>query len=77
MREQIKNNESQRGRKPAMSLIWRIERFLRASGMPETRFGRLAVRDPRLVGDLRNGRQPRAGTVARIEAFIASREQAR
>jgi hypothetical protein len=60
-----------------MSLIWKIERFLRASGLPPTKFGRLAINDPRLIDDLRNGRQPRADTVARIEAFIAHGEQAR
>jgi hypothetical protein len=29
------------------------------------------VRDPRLVGDLRNGRELRAKTLARVEAFLA------
>ena len=60
-----------------MSLIWKIERFLRASGLPPTKFGRLAINDPRLIDDLRNGREPRAATVARIEAFIARAEQGR
>jgi len=60
-----------------MSLIWRIERFLRASGMPPTTFGRRAINDPQLIVDLRNGRQLRPGTVARIEAFISGAEQAR
>lgn len=49
----------------------KIQKFLRRTGMPATKFGRLAVNDPRLVGDLRNGREPRARTVARIEAFLA------
>lgn len=60
-----------------MSLIWKIECFLRASGLPPTKFGRLAINDPRLIDDLRNGRQLRADTAARIEAFIAHEEQAR
>lgn len=60
-----------------MSLIWKIERFLRASGLPPTKFGRLAINDPRLIDDLRNGREPRASTVKRIEAFIADSEQLR
>lgn len=51
-----------------------VEKFLRRTDMPETKFGRLAVRDPRLVRDLRNGREPRARTVARIEAFLAAHE---
>ena len=36
----------------------RIEKHLRATGLPPTRFGREAVGDPRIVGDLRNGREP-------------------
>lgn len=60
-----------------MSLIWKIERFLRVTALPPTKFGRLAINDPRLIDDLRNGRQPRPDTIARIEAFIASQEQAR
>lgn len=39
-------------------LIMRIERFLRETGMPWTKFGRLATHDPRFVQDLRNGRTP-------------------
>jgi hypothetical protein len=58
-----------------MSLLWRIERFLRVSDIPPTKFGRLAINDPRLIADLRNGREPRPTTVARIEAFIATGEQ--
>lgn len=54
-----------------MYLLRRITRHLRETGMPETKFGRLAVHDPRFVSDLRNGRQPRAETVARVERYIA------
>ena len=43
-------------------LIRKIEVFLRRTRMPATNFGRLAVRDPRFVLDLRNGRTPRART---------------
>jgi hypothetical protein len=50
-----------------------IDRYLRATGMPATRFGRLAVGDPRLVGDLRRGRMPRDKMIAQVEAFIARR----
>lgn len=52
-------------------LIRQIETFLRRTGMPWTKFGRLAAHDPRFVGDLRNGRTPRADTAARIERFMA------
>lgn len=51
-------------------LIRRIERFLRDTGMPWTKFGRLAAGDPRFVQDLRNGRVPRSGTASRIEHFM-------
>lgn len=53
-----------------MSIISKIDRYLYQTDMPATLFGRLAVNDPRLVGDLRRGRQPGARIVARIEAFI-------
>jgi hypothetical protein len=55
----------------------KIQKFLRRTGMPATRFGRLAVNDPRLVRDLRNGREPGARMVARIEAFLAQQSDAR
>lgn len=51
-------------------LIRQIEKFLRRTGMPWTKFGRLAAHDPRFVADLRNGRIPRPGTQARIEHFM-------
>jgi len=51
-------------------LIRKIEKFLRSTGMPATRFGRLAAHDPRFVFDLRNGRMPRIRTEARIEHFM-------
>lgn len=54
-----------------------IEKFLRRTAMPATRFGKLAVGDPGLVRDLRNGREPRPKMVARIEAFLAEQRDAR
>ena len=51
-------------------LIRKIEVFLRHTGMPATRFGRLATRDPRFVIDLRNGRTPRSVTEERVEHFM-------
>jgi len=58
-----------------MSVLRKIERYLKETAMPPTRFGRLAARDPRLVGDLRNGREPGPRLVARIEAFLAERAE--
>jgi hypothetical protein len=59
-----------------MAILARVEAYLRANDMPRTKFGRLAVGDPRLVGDLRNGREPRPRTLARIEAFMTSHKDA-
>jgi hypothetical protein len=57
-------------------LIRKIEKFLRETDMPWTRFGRLAVHDPRFVGDLRNGRTPRPETAERAERFMAEYREA-
>jgi len=54
-----------------MHLIRKIEKFLNETDMPCTKFGRLSVRDPRLVGDLRNGRQPGKKMTQNVEAFMA------
>ena len=51
-------------------LIREIERFLRRTGLAATTFGRLAAADPRLVFDLRNGREPRKGLRLRVEHFM-------
>ena len=51
-------------------LIMLIEQFLRDTEMPATRFGRLAVRDPRFVLDLRMGRQPGTRVRCRVEHFM-------
>lgn len=53
-------------------LIRTIEKFLRQTGMPATKFGRLAAHDPRFVLDLRNGRIPRTNTERKIERFMQS-----
>jgi len=51
-------------------LIRKIESFLRRTGMPATKFGRLATHDPRFVLDLRNGREPRTPMERRVEHFM-------
>jgi len=53
-------------------LIRKIEKFLRRTGMPATKFGRLATRDPRFVLDLRKGREPGSRTASRVEHFMNS-----
>lgn len=54
-----------------MSLLYAIETCLRATGVPPSRFGREAVNDPRLVHDLRRGRQPGAAVERRVRQYIA------
>jgi len=58
-----------------VELLGRIEKYLRRTGMPPTRFGREAVHDPRFVFDLRNGRDPRGSTRARVAAWLDARER--
>ena len=53
-----------------MELLQRIEKYLKRSGTPPTRFGREAVHDPRFVLDLRNGREPGRAIARRVNAFI-------
>ena len=52
------------------SLLQRIEAFLRESAMPPSVFGRAAARDPRLVSDLRGGREPGHDLICRVEHFM-------
>jgi len=54
----------------SMELLRLIESYLKKTHMPETKFGRLAVNDPRLVSDLRKGREPGTQMIARVAAFI-------
>ena len=51
-------------------LIRKVDQFLNLTGMPVTKFGRLAAHDPRLVVDLRNGRDPRPAMISRVEHFM-------
>jgi len=53
-----------------MHLLRAIEQHLRRTGTPPTRFGREALRDPRFVLDLRNGREPREITRRRVQAYL-------
>lgn len=60
-----------------MQLLRKIQRHLERTGTAESRFGRDAANDPRLVADLRGGRSPGPALVARVEAWIAEAEAAR
>ena len=53
-----------------MYLLRDVEKFLRRSDVAPTRFGRDAMGDPRFVFDLRNGRDPRPQTVAKVRAYL-------
>jgi hypothetical protein len=59
-----------------MLLLRRIEAYLKRSRTSATRFGREAVRDPKLVHDLRCGRRLGPRTARRIEAFLDTAEAA-
>lgn len=60
-----------------MTLLHTIERCLRSQKIAPSRFGREAAGDPRLVFDLRRGREPRPATEARVRALIAARSAGR
>lgn len=53
-----------------MPTLRTVELFLRETGMAPTRFGRDAVRDPRLVFDMRRGREPTERMRRRLDHFI-------
>lgn len=53
-----------------MELLDQIETYLAQQRMPPSKFGRLAVGDPRFVDDLRGGRLPRAKTCARVLRYL-------
>jgi len=57
-------------RRLPVSLLRKIEIFLHKTDMPWPKFGRLSVRDPRCVQDLRNGRQPGKTVSDRTEGFM-------
>jgi hypothetical protein len=58
-----------------VSLLREVEKFLRRNDTAPTRFGRDVVGDPRFVFDLRNGRDPRPGTIARVRAYLEAATQ--
>lgn len=53
-----------------MTLLYAIETCLKRTKLPPSRFGREAVRDPRLVHDLRRGRSPGPNMERRVLAYI-------
>ncbi len=60
-----------------MNLLHRIERHLKRTGGSASALGRRALNDPAFVRHLRNGRQPRPETVAKLVAAMEAEECAR
>jgi hypothetical protein len=58
-----------------MYLLRHIETYLRRSGGKATPFGVRAANDPRLVWDLRNGREPGPRLCHRVMTYIAEQGQ--
>lgn len=58
-------------------LIRSVESFLRRHGMAHTQFGRHAAQDPRLVADMRAGREPRPPLDQRVRGFMDGYELAK
>lgn len=55
-------------------LLKRIEHYLCVSRTPPTAFGREAAHDPKLVFDLRRGRQARRPLTNRILSYLDQQE---
>ena len=55
-----------------MHLLSTIEKYLRQTGVPASRFGRDALGDPGFVQALRRGREPRESTVRHVAAYLAA-----
>ena len=53
-----------------MHLLRRIETHLRRTGVKPTRFGRDVAGDPRLVHDMKRGREIGAKLSAQIAAYL-------
>lgn len=56
----------------AQDIISQIEGFMDRTGLSASAFGRQAIGDPNLVGDLRDGRMPNLRTLGRLNDFMES-----
>jgi hypothetical protein len=54
-----------------LTLLRAIELYCRRTNMSESALGRRALHDPRLVSDLRKGRQLRPETLRKLRCFLA------
>jgi 2,4-dienoyl-CoA reductase-like NADH-dependent reductase (Old Yellow Enzyme family) len=57
-----------------MTMLRTIETFLKRSGIAATQFGRDVARDPRLVHDMRLGRQLGPRLRMKVQAYIAEHQ---
>lgn len=57
-----------------MSLLPKVERYLKRTGTKPSNFGREAMGDPGFVFQLRRGREPFPQTVDRVERYLKERE---
>lgn len=57
---------------PSEQFLSEIDAFLQRTGMKASAFGRESIKDPNLVGDLRNGRSPSLALVGRVHEYIRS-----
>jgi hypothetical protein len=67
----IRNGPDRGARENEMHINRLVERFLREQDMPPTVFGRQAARDPRLVLDMRMGREVRSEMAERLMQYMA------
>jgi hypothetical protein len=56
-------------------LLTEIDAFLATQELKETTFGEAALRDRHFVRQLREGREPRSRTVARVRQYMDAKSQ--
>ena len=52
------------------TMLGDVEKFIKARGMTPSAFGRQSVGDPKLVFELRQGRELRSKTAQRVRDFM-------
>ena len=53
-----------------MELLEQVESYLARTRIPPSKFGRMALGDPRFVDDLRAGRKLRRKTQERVRCYL-------
>lgn len=57
------------------SFLGEVEAFLAASKIDPTAFGKMAMKDPSFVFDLRNGRSPSGKTMDKVRAWMVAQKE--